>query len=92
MHAPKQEKKEIQVTMDRQLADQADAVFKKLGIDSTHAVTLFLKKVVAEGALPFDLQQEIDLELRETTRRLPVERLATRRQVEAWFTDETQDY
>lgn len=47
------EKKRIQVQVDKSLADEGDAVLNELGLTPTTAITMFYKRLVAEGGLPF---------------------------------------
>ncbi|WP_416793179.1 type II toxin-antitoxin system RelB/DinJ family antitoxin [Lactobacillus delbrueckii] len=46
-------KKRIQVQVDKSLADEGDAVLNELGLMPTTAITMFYKRLVAEGRLPF---------------------------------------
>ena len=46
-------KKRIQVQVDRNLANQGDAVLQSLGLTPTTAITMFYKRLVATGGLPF---------------------------------------
>jgi DNA-damage-inducible protein J len=42
--------------MDKELRDNANAIFDELGIDMSTAIKMFLKKCVAEGGIPFSLK------------------------------------
>ena len=44
----------LQIRIDDDLKNQANAVYKALGIDLSTAVRMFLKRSVVEGGLPFD--------------------------------------
>ena len=44
----------IQVRVDEELKNQANAIYNELGIDLSTAVRMFLKKSVLEGGIPFD--------------------------------------
>ncbi|TLQ28169.1 type II toxin-antitoxin system RelB/DinJ family antitoxin [Lactobacillus delbrueckii] len=46
-------KKRIQVQVDKSLADEGDAVLNELGLTPTTAITMFYKRLVSEGGLPF---------------------------------------
>ncbi|HAT55011.1 MAG TPA: type II toxin-antitoxin system antitoxin, RelB/DinJ family [Lactobacillus sp.] len=89
-------KKKIQINLDRELADQAQAIFDQIGINQTSALTAFYKKVVAEGGLPFELKiskkQYAKEQLREAIDGLPVEDLTDPKKLQEWFDDDTQDY
>ena len=43
----------LQVRIDDALKDQAAAVFDRLGIDTSTAVRMFLKRAVLENGIPF---------------------------------------
>lgn len=44
----------LQIRVDEELKNQANAIYKELGIDLSTAVRMFLKKSVIEGGIPFD--------------------------------------
>ena len=44
----------LQIRVDEELKNQANAIYKELGIDLSTAVRMFLKKSVLEGGIPFD--------------------------------------
>lgn len=44
----------LQVRVDDELKNQANAVYAELGIDLSTAVRMFLKKSVLEGGIPFE--------------------------------------
>ena len=44
----------LQIRVDEELKNQANAIYSELGIDLSTAVRMFLKKTVQEGGLPFD--------------------------------------
>ena len=46
-------KKRIQVQVDKSLADEGDAILSELGLTPTTAITMFYKRLVAQGGLPF---------------------------------------
>ena len=46
----------VQVRMDTELRDSANAIFDELGIDMSTAIKMYLKKCVAEGGIPFSLK------------------------------------
>lgn len=49
--------KKIQANVDPNLALEADSIFEDIGITTTAAINIFLKKVVATGGIPFELKQ-----------------------------------
>ena len=44
----------IQIRVDEELKNQANAIYNELGIDLSTAIRMFLKKSVLEGGIPFD--------------------------------------
>lgn len=46
------------IRIDPDLKDNANAVFEELGITLSTAVNVFLKAVVREGGMPFDMKLE----------------------------------
>ncbi|MCK8625207.1 type II toxin-antitoxin system RelB/DinJ family antitoxin [Apilactobacillus sp. M161] len=46
-------KDRIQFRVDRQTKEQANKLFKGLGIDMTNALNMFLKQAVREQSIPF---------------------------------------
>jgi len=45
----------IRARMEPDLKDKAEQVFRKLGLTSTQAITLFYKQVELRNGLPFDI-------------------------------------
>jgi addiction module RelB/DinJ family antitoxin len=43
----------VTIRVDRDLKDRADALFGRLGLNMTAALTVFLRKAVDEGGIPF---------------------------------------
>jgi DNA-damage-inducible protein J len=50
------EKIKLQVRVDRAMMAQAETVFEALGIDSTVAVRMFFRRVVATRGIPFSMR------------------------------------
>lgn len=44
----------LQIRVDEELKNQANAVYNEIGIDLSTAIRMFLKKSVLEGGIPFD--------------------------------------
>ncbi len=44
----------LQIRVDEELKNKANAIYNELGIDLSTAVRMFLKKSVLEGGIPFD--------------------------------------
>lgn len=49
------EKIRVQMQVDKELKEEATEIFDELGLSNTTAYTLFLKQVVAQGKIPFEL-------------------------------------
>lgn len=90
------EKKRIQVQIDRDVVEEVELIFEELGLNQTTAVNAFYKQVIASGGLPFDLtlskEQKVDIRLTQASKRVPLERLETRKEIKDWFADEENDY
>ncbi len=43
------EKKRVQVQIDKELADNTEAVLSQLGLNPTTAINMFYKRIVANG-------------------------------------------
>ena len=56
----------VQIRMDSALKDQAAELFEDLGLALPTAIRIFLKKSIAFGGIPFEVQRDIP---NETTRR-----------------------
>jgi DNA-damage-inducible protein J len=48
----------VQARVDEQLKAEADEVFRRIGLDTSTAVRMFLTKAVAVRGLPFDARDE----------------------------------
>ena len=44
------EKKRVQVQIDKELADNTEAVLSQLGLNPTTAINMFYKRIVADAA------------------------------------------
>lgn len=47
----------LQIRMDEDLKNEAAELFDKMGIDIPTAIRMFLKRSVAEKAIPFELRE-----------------------------------
>ena len=45
-----------QIRIEKQLKEQANALFANLGLDMSSAVTIFLRQCVLRGGLPFSVE------------------------------------
>ena len=82
-------KKRIQVQVDRSLADEGDAILNELGITPTTAITMFYKRLVAKGGLPFSTEltqrEKDELTIQRITLNLPIEELNSPEKIEKWM-------
>ncbi|MFT8601779.1 type II toxin-antitoxin system RelB/DinJ family antitoxin [Liquorilactobacillus satsumensis] len=59
--------------MDKDLADNTEAVLKKLGLNPTTVINMFYKRIVVNEALPFKIALKIALnEAEKATEDIPV--------------------
>lgn len=85
--------KKIQANVDPNLAIEADNIFKDIGLNTTTAINIFLKKVVATGGIPFDLQQtpeqKASRELVESIEKhVPEKEAKSTKDIEAWLNED----
>lgn len=50
------EKKRLQIKIDKELSEKAEMVLEELGLNPTTAITAFYKRIVANGGIPFPLE------------------------------------
>lgn len=81
--------KKIQVQVNSSLVKEGDAILDKLGLTPTTAITMFYKRLVATGGLPFPTEltqrEKDELKLQELTSNLPVEKLDTPEKIKQWM-------
>lgn len=76
------EKKRVQVKIDKDLADNTEAVLNELGLNPTTAINMFYKRIVAEAA---------NLGLLKATKETPVTELKDAKEVADWLNDPDED-
>lgn len=85
-------KKRIQVQVDSELAKEGDAVLDELGLTPTSAITMFYKRLVAEGGLPFSLQltqrEKDELAIRQLSEKRPLIALDTPEKIQKWMDED----
>lgn len=96
MQMKENQKKKININIDRNLADETQSVLEELGLNQTTAIVMYFKQIVAKGEIPFAIEltdkQKASRKLSESIRNIPIEKLETKKQIEDWFNDESQDY
>ena len=51
---------QVNIRIDDQLKAQADLLFEELGLNMTTAITIFIRKVLRERGLPFEVNAKTD--------------------------------
>ena len=49
----------MSIRMDTELKKQADAMFSEMGLNMTTAMNMFLRQVVRQGRIPFEIATDI---------------------------------
>ena len=49
---------QVNIRMDEQVKSQAELIFEDLGLNMTTAINMFIKKVIRENGIPFDLKAD----------------------------------
>lgn len=85
-------KKKVQIQVNRELSEEAEAIFQELGLSTTTAITAYYKRVVAEGGLPFELklssQEMAVLQFKNAEKGLPVtDKIETKEQLDKWLSE-----
>lgn len=88
-------KKMVSLTIDSALSDQARAILSEMGLTQAAVVTALFKRIVADGAVPFDVKlsdaQKAMLEIQRMAQQLPADDLTDKDALKAWFADDSQD-
>ena len=88
-------KKRVQVQIDKDLADNTEAILNELGLNPTTALNMFYKRIVANGALPFELalsqEEKANLRLLKATEDTPVTKFKDVQEVTDWLNDPDED-
>ncbi|BDR56842.1 type II toxin-antitoxin system RelB/DinJ family antitoxin [Xylocopilactobacillus apis] len=87
-----QAKKRIQIQVDKDLANDTETVLNELGLTPTTAITMFYKRIVANGSLPFKLEltesEKATLHFLKQTEDTPVHKFQNSEEVQKWLEDE----
>ncbi len=49
----------LNIRIDKEVKDQAEEIFSALGMNMTTAINIFLRTVIKEHGIPFDLKLDI---------------------------------
>lgn len=52
----------LNIRTDKEIKNQADEIFNELGLNMTTAINMFLRNVVREYGLPFELKLDVPQE------------------------------
>lgn len=89
------EKKRVQVQINKDLADETEAVLNELGLNQTTAITMFYKQIVADGALPFkpalSETKKANLRFLKATEKTPVTKFKDAQEVADWLNNPSED-
>ncbi|WP_178198301.1 type II toxin-antitoxin system RelB/DinJ family antitoxin [Ligilactobacillus sp. Marseille-Q7487] len=83
--------KNIQVTVSDQLKAEAEEILAKQGLTPEEVIKMLYRKIVVRGTLPTELlltAEEEDIRFSKLTEKIPVERLNTYEEIEAWLNEE----
>lgn len=53
----------LNIRTDKEIKEQAEQIFSDLGMNMTTAVNMFLRAVIRENGIPFDLKLEVPNEV-----------------------------
>ncbi|GIL33897.1 MULTISPECIES: type II toxin-antitoxin system RelB/DinJ family antitoxin [Lactobacillaceae] len=89
------EKKRVQVKIDKDLADDTEAILSELGLNPTTAINMFYKRIVANGALPFNVslseEERANLRFLKATEGTPVTEFKDAKEITDWLNDPDED-
>ena len=51
---------QVNIRMDDNLKEKADSLFEELGLNMTTAVNIFVRQVVRQGGIPFEITTKTD--------------------------------
>ena len=51
---------QVNIRMDDSLKEKADILFEDLGLNMTTAVNMFVRQVIRQGGIPFEITTKID--------------------------------
>lgn len=86
-----QEKQWVQVKIDKNLVDDVETILSELGLNQTTAINMLYKRIVANGALPFDVSlsetEKANLRFLQATEDTPVITFKDAKEVADWLND-----
>ena len=82
----------LQVKIDPELKQSAENIIKELGLTPTAVINGMYKQIVATGKIPLSFsltsRQRAELELREVSKKVPVQEVKTKEELEEFFNED----
>lgn len=79
----------IHIRIEPEVKEQVEGILKNLGINTSYAVSMFLKQVILNGGLPFNVELPKDQSICEVTYDETTERV---KKIIELYADKTLDY
>lgn len=90
----KNDQKKLQVNIDKELAQNVDAILDSLGMNPTVLITALYKRVAAQGEIPFPLaladREKALIGLAKAIDRVPSKHLNTPEDLAEWLENDEQ--
>lgn len=86
------EKKKVQVNIDKELAQEVEIVLEDLGMNPTVLITALYKRVAAQGEVPFSLalteREKAKNRLAKAVDKVPTKQLRNMDEIANWLDDD----
>jgi DNA-damage-inducible protein J len=86
------EKKKVQVNIDKELAQEVEFVLEDLGMNPTVLITALYKRVAAQGEVPFSLalteREKAKNRLAKAVDKVPTKQLRSMDEIANWLDDD----
>ncbi|MGK0606798.1 type II toxin-antitoxin system RelB/DinJ family antitoxin [Enterococcus gilvus] len=86
------EKKKVQVNIDKELAQEVEIVLEDLGMNPTVLITALYKRVAAQGEVPFSLalteREKAKNRLAKAVDKVPTKQLRSMDEIASWLDDD----
>lgn len=86
------EKKKVQVNIDKELAQEVEIVLEDLGMNPTVLITALYKRVAAQGEVPFSLalteREKAKNRLVKAVDKVPTKQLRSMDEIANWLDDD----
>ena len=87
--------KEIQIAVDKETYQQAKVVMDALGLTTSEAIDMFLKRVAAEGRIPFALklteEETVDIRLARAIEKVGIPVISGKKAVRRYLLNDDED-